>query len=80
MPGNIIWEIAPEADTIKNVHAGHMTVFALISYFIYKLCGKKKERQTSDDNSQNRRDNISYLDKKQETATNVDDVEINAIE
>ena len=80
MPGNIIWDISPEAETIKNVHAGHVTVFALISYFIYKLRGKKKEGQTSDDNAQTRLSNISYLDSKQETATIVDDVEINVIE
>ena len=45
MPGDNIYEEETEQDAIRKVHAGHMTVFALISYFIYKLCGKKEKKE-----------------------------------
>ena len=45
MPGDNIYEEETEQDAIRKVHAGHMTVFALIFYFIYKLCGKKEKKE-----------------------------------
>ena len=42
MPGNKVQEIPDASEAIAKVSAGKMTVFGLISVFLYKMCGKKR--------------------------------------
>lgn len=42
MPGNVVQEIPDASEAIAKVSAGKMTVFGLISVFLYKMCGKKQ--------------------------------------
>ena len=43
MPGNVVQPVPDEEDAIKQVRATHMTALGFITYFFYKLCGKKNE-------------------------------------
>lgn len=41
-PGNNVQPVPSDGDAIQNVKAMHMGILGLLSYFLYKLCGKKK--------------------------------------
>jgi len=45
MPGNVIQEIPDDEEAIRQVKATHMGVLGFLSYFFYKLCGKKNQMQ-----------------------------------
>jgi hypothetical protein len=45
MPGNKVYDPPAAKDVIKTVNASNATIFGLISLFLYKLCGKKKQEE-----------------------------------
>ena len=44
-PGNIVWNVTPGEEAIKQVSATNVTIFGLISFALYKLFGKKKAEE-----------------------------------
>ena len=42
-PGNVIQEVPSDGEAIRQVNATHMSVLGFLSYFFYKLCGKKNQ-------------------------------------
>ena len=45
MPGNNVVDVPSNDEAIRQVNATHMGLIGFLSYFFYKLCGKKKEMQ-----------------------------------
>ena len=45
-PGNEVYVVPSADETVAKVRASHLTILGLISYFLLKLCGKKKEAKT----------------------------------
>lgn len=49
LPGDEVRKVTPPREAIKNVKAGHIAIFGLISYLANKLfCAKKPKDQDSE--------------------------------
>lgn len=47
MPGNVVLPIEEADEAVTKINATNMTIFGLVSLFVYKLCGKKQvEKKT----------------------------------
>ena len=44
-PGNVVWPVENADSAITKVKATHIGIFGLISFALFKLCGKKKEEK-----------------------------------
>jgi len=63
MPGNVVEEVPDAGEAAQKVNATHMSILGLLSYFFYKLCGKKSEmRQKKAAKKEAKTDEVSEID------------------